>query len=64
MERSISGVSGTLSCRSRHKSGRSDVARDGRVVFMTIHQANHAFELSGRAVLMRNGAITAEGCAR
>jgi iron complex transport system ATP-binding protein len=39
----------------------ADLARDGRSVLMTTHQPNHALNYSSRAVLMRNGAITAEG---
>jgi ABC-type cobalamin/Fe3+-siderophores transport system ATPase subunit len=39
----------------------ADLARDGRSVLMTTHQPNHALNYSTRAVLMRNGAITADG---
>jgi iron complex transport system ATP-binding protein len=39
----------------------ADLARDGRSVLMTTHQPNHALNYSSRAVLMRNGAITADG---
>jgi iron complex transport system ATP-binding protein len=39
------------------------LAREGRSVFMTTHQPAHALGYASRAVLMRNGAIIADGAA-
>jgi iron complex transport system ATP-binding protein len=38
-----------------------DLARAGRCVLMTTHQPAHALTHANRAVLMRNGALVADG---
>jgi iron complex transport system ATP-binding protein len=39
----------------------SDLARAGRSIFMTTHQPAHALVYANRAVLLRNGAVIADG---
>ncbi|HEY4017356.1 MAG TPA: ATP-binding cassette domain-containing protein [Pseudonocardiaceae bacterium] len=39
----------------------ADLAADGRSVLMTTHQPDHALAYATRAVLMRDGAVTADG---